>query len=70
MLAIMTGAVAIHTRMNQKINETDRRLDQIELRIAERYVPRVELSEALRRFEDHMIRIEGKLDQIVLTHGG
>jgi hypothetical protein len=40
----------------------------MELRIAEKYVPRNELSNALQKMEDHMIRIENKLDQIALRN--
>jgi len=36
-----------------------------ELRIAENYVPKSELSSALERVEAHMIRIENKLDALV-----
>jgi uncharacterized coiled-coil protein SlyX len=46
----------------------DRRVDQVELRIAERYVPRSELNTALQKFEDHMIRIESKIDQLTLKN--
>jgi hypothetical protein len=40
----------------------------MELRVAEKYVPRNELSNALQKMEDHMIRIENKLDQIALRN--
>jgi hypothetical protein len=36
--------------------------------MAERYVPKEELAHALAKMEDHMIRIENKLDQIVFKH--
>jgi hypothetical protein len=65
-VAIISGAAALTNRLNTRISEVDRRLDGIELRIAERYVSREELSTSLKRFEDHMVRIENKLDAIVL----
>jgi len=68
-IAAFTAIVALHTRINSRIMEIDQRIDRIELRIAEKYVPREELSTALQKMEDHMIRIENKLDQIVLRHG-
>jgi len=68
-IAALTAIVALHTRTNTKMMEIDQRIDRIELRIAEKYVPREELATALQKMEDHMIRIENKLDQIVLRNG-
>jgi uncharacterized coiled-coil protein SlyX len=51
------------------MDDIDKRIDSIELRFAEKYVPRQELATALQKMEDHMIRIENKLDQIVLRNG-
>jgi len=51
------------------MDQLDKRIDSIELRFAEKYVPRQELANALQKMEDHMIRIENKLDQIVLRNG-
>ena len=64
-IAALTGVVALHVKLNQRIGEVDSRIDRVELRIAEKYVQREELSTALKKMEDHMIRIEQKLDQIV-----
>jgi Tfp pilus assembly protein PilO len=47
----------------------DSRVDKVELRVAENYVQKQELAVALQKMEDHMIRIENKLDQIVLRNG-
>lgn len=69
-IAAFTAIVALHTRTNTKMMEIDQRIDRVELRIAEKYVPREELSTALQKMEDHMIRIENKLDQIVLRSPG
>jgi uncharacterized coiled-coil protein SlyX len=63
------GMTAVHSRTNARVSDLDRRIDQMELRIAEKYVPRNELSNALQKMEDHMIRIENKLDQIALRNG-
>lgn len=65
-IAAITGAAALTNRLYNRISDVDRRIDGIELRIAERYVSREELSTSLRRFEDHMVRIENKLDAIVI----
>jgi septal ring factor EnvC (AmiA/AmiB activator) len=68
-IAVFTAVVALHSRMHNRISDVDKRIDQVELRIAEKYVQREELSSALQKMEDHMIRIENKLDQIVLRNG-
>jgi hypothetical protein len=63
------GVIALHSRTNSRMDQLDKRMDGIELRFAEKYVPRQELANALQKMEDHMIRIENKLDQIVLRNG-
>ena len=64
-VAIVTGAGILFTRVNQRVSELDKRIDVFELRIAENYVPKTELSTALERVEAHMVRIENKLDALV-----
>jgi septal ring factor EnvC (AmiA/AmiB activator) len=63
------GVAAVSSRSNSRMDQIDKRIDGVELRLAEKYVPRQELANALAKMEDHMIRIENKLDQIVLRNG-
>lgn len=63
------GVMTLSSRANSRMDQIDKRIDSIELRFAEKYVPRQELANALQKMEDHMIRIENKLDQIVLRNG-
>ena len=72
-IGMIAGAAALNNRLHNRINSVherisslDRRLDGIELTVASDYVKKAELSELLAKIEDHMIRIENKLDQIVL----
>ncbi len=65
-IAAVAGLATITTRLHGRIHEVDRRLDQVELRVAERYVSKADLSEMMTRMEDHMVRIEEKLDRITL----
>lgn len=61
----------LHNRINsvhERISALDRRLDGVELTVASDYVKKAELAELLARMEDHMVRIEQKLDQIVLRN--
>lgn len=79
--AILTGVVSlvigasgavlsITNKSTGRMDEIDKRIDGIEIRLAEKYVPRQELANALQKMEDHMIRIENKLDQIALLRNG
>jgi hypothetical protein len=65
-IALFTAIVSVHNRLHTKISEVDSRVDKVELRVAENYVQKQELAVALQKMEDHMIRIESKLDQIAL----
>lgn len=66
-IAMATGVGAVMTRQNQRIIDLDRRVDGVELRVAEKYVTRDELVQAISKMEDHMVRIETKLDRITLN---
>ena len=75
-VAVVAGGAALNNRLHNRINSVherisalDRRLDGIELTVASDYVRKAELSELLSRMEDHMVRIENKLDQIALRNG-
>jgi hypothetical protein len=68
-LGIGGGVISVSGRSATRMDNIDKRIDDIELRLAEKYVPRQELATALQKMEDHMIRIENKLDQIVLRNG-
>ena len=68
-LGIGGGVISVSGRSSARMDSIDKRIDDIELRLAEKYVPRQELAVALQKMEDHMIRIENKLDQIVLRNG-
>ena len=64
------GVLALTSKSSGRMDEIDKRIDGIEIRLAEKYVPRQELANALQKMEDHMVRIESKLDQIVLLRNG
>ena len=65
-IAVIAACATVSNRLHNRIQEMDNRMDGVELRIAEQYVKRQELSTALKSFEDHMIRIESKIDQLTL----
>lgn len=75
-IAVVTAGAALNNRIHNRINSVherisslDRRIDGIELTVASDYVKKSELTELISRVEDHMVRIESKLDQIVLRNG-
>jgi len=68
-IGVSGGVLAVSSKANSRMEQLDKRIDAIELRFAEKYVPRQELANALQKMEEHMIRIENKLDQIVLRNG-
>ena len=75
-IAGIAGGAALNNRLHQRINNVhdrisglDRRIDAIELGVAQDYVSKADLSVMTKRMEDHMVRIEEKLDRISMrTH--
>ena len=73
-LAAIAGVAAVTNKVHSRINhvydrliDMDRRVDGIELHIAESYVTKTDLASTIQSIEDHMVRIEQKLDQIALN---
>ena len=62
-----TGFGVFGQKVHNRISDLDKRVDGIELRVAQDYVAKADLAEVIDRVEQHMIRIENKLDRIVLT---
>ena len=63
-VAAATGFSILVTRIHSRVHELDRRVDKFELKIAEDYLTKSDFSAALDRVEQHMVRIENKLDRI------
>jgi hypothetical protein len=75
-LAVITGLAALTNRLHRRIDESvtrieavDRRIDRAELDMARNYVYKGDFENAFQKMEDHMIRIETKLDQLTLRNG-
>ena len=64
-VAIATGFSVLIRGLHTRVNELDKRVDTFELRVAESYLSKSEFRAALERVEQHMIRIENKLDNLV-----
>ena len=67
-IAIVAAGAALTNRVHNRINDMDKRLDTFELRVATSYVPKQDFETAVQKMENHMIRIETKIDQIVLKN--
>jgi len=74
-VAAIAGGAALNNRIHKRIDNVharisglDRRIDGIELGVAQDYVAKADLDTLVKRMEDHMVRIENKLDQIVLRN--
>jgi len=63
-VALATGFGVLMSKLHMRVHELDRRVDGVELRVAENYLSKAEFSTALERVEAHMVRIENKLDKI------
>ena len=63
-IAALTGMSILTQRLHGRINELDKRIDKVELRVASDYVTKVELSAIMERMEAHLVRIEEKMDKI------
>ena len=71
-VALVGGIAALNNRIHNRITNVhkridglDRRVDGIELASAQSYVTKDELTRIIERVEDHMVRIEEKLDRAI-----
>jgi len=65
-IAILSGLGVVTQRLHNRITYLDDRIDKIELRIASDYVTKTDLNDMVERVEQHMVRIENKLDKIII----
>ena len=63
-IAAVTGLGAVTSRINSRICELDKRVDEVELRVAENYVSKADMESMIDRVEGHLIRLENKLDKL------
>ena len=64
-VAVITGGAVLTSRIHNRILELDKRIDQVELGMAQSYVSKADFERTLERVETHMLRIEDKLDDLV-----
>ena len=66
-VAVISGGAILTSRIHGRILEIDKRVDQIELSMAQSYITKVDFEKTLERVEAQMIRIENKLDVLAST---
>jgi bacterioferritin (cytochrome b1) len=64
-LGLVTGGYTVVQAMHRRVNTVDTRLDKIEITLARDYVPRAEFMAIQEKLEEHMLRIEQKLDRML-----
>jgi len=64
-IAVLGGGYSIVQALHRRVTNVDTRLDRIELGLARDYVTRQEFYKEHGKLEEHMIRIEEKLDRML-----
>ena len=64
-VAVIGGGYGIIQTLHRRVTNVDTRLDRIELCLARDYVPRSEFVASQAKLEEHMVRIEEKLDRML-----
>ena len=64
-IAVLGGGYSIIQALHRRVTTVDTRLDRIELGLARDYVTRQEFYKEHGKLEEHMIRIEEKLDRML-----
>jgi len=66
-IAVVTGGFVLTSKLSSKLDNLDKRIDGVELSMAQNYVTKNDFEKTLERVEGHMIRIEEKLDELVIS---
>ena len=65
LVATIAGGWAVLSGIHKRINGFDNRMDRMELHLAKDYISRSEYHSDQNKLEEHMIRIENKLDVFI-----
>lgn len=66
--AVIAGGYSVVQALHRRVTNVDTRLDRVELSLARDYVPRSEFVASQAKLEEHMVRIEAKLDRMLERH--
>ena len=64
-IAVVTGGFVLTSRIQNKIDALDKRVDGIELSVASNYVSKQDLQVIIEKMEGHLFRIEEKMDRFI-----
>ena len=64
-IAALAAMATVTNRLHGRISNLDNRVDRVELYVAQNYISKAEHTQQMERLEDHMVRIESKLDQFI-----
>tara|TARA_R100001443_G_scaffold43803_1_gene56832 strand:+ start:2587 stop:2826 length:240 start_codon:yes stop_codon:yes gene_type:complete len=65
-IASLTGLGVLTSKFNKRLDTMDNKIDRIELSVAKDYVSKDCFNTIIERVESHMVRIETKLDNIII----
>ena len=65
-IASLTGLGDLTSKFNKRLDTLDNKMDAIELSVAKDYVSKDCFNTIIERVESHMVRIETKLDNIII----
>ena len=64
-VAVSTGVAVLFSKVNNRVTQLDHRVDRLELKLVESFTTKADFNAAMIRMEEHLIRIENKMDQLV-----
>ena len=65
-IATLTGLGVLTSRYSKQLDTLDKKVDAVELSVAKDYVSKDCFNTIIERVETHMVRIETKLDNIII----
>ena len=64
-VAVATGVAVLFNKVNQRVTQLDHRVDKLELKLVESFTTKQDFNAAMVRMEEHLVRIENKMDQFI-----
>jgi uncharacterized coiled-coil protein SlyX len=64
-VAVSTGVAVLFNKVNNRVTQLDHRVDRLELKLVESFTTKADFNAAMVRMEEHLIRIENKMDKLV-----
>ena len=65
LVAITTGVAVLFNKVNHRVTVLDNRVDKLELKLVESFTTKADFASAMERMEQHLVRIEDKMDKLV-----